>query len=84
MSRSTCSRTWPFAGATSTASARSASSARWLLLALIPAAVELPALASLAIATALLWVLIAYETVRFAELRDRLRHQLAHEGAAPD
>ena len=54
------------------------------LLALIPAAVELPALASLAIATALLWVLIAYETVRFAELRDRLRHQLAHEGAAPD
>ena len=54
------------------------------LLALIPAAVELPALASLAITTALLWVLIAYETVRFAELRDRLRHQLAHEGAAPD
>jgi low temperature requirement protein LtrA len=54
------------------------------LLALIPLAVELPALASLAIATVLLWVLIAYETVHFAELRDRLRHQLAHEGAAPD
>ena len=54
------------------------------LLALIPAALELPALASLAVATALLWVLIAYETVRFAELRDRMRHQLAHEGAAPD
>ncbi len=55
-----------------------------VLLALIPLAVELPALASLAIATALLWVLIAYETVHFAELRDRMRHQLAHEGAAPD
>jgi low temperature requirement protein LtrA len=55
-----------------------------VLLALIPLAVELPALASLAIATALLWVLIAYETVHFAELRDRMRHQLADEGAAPD
>ena len=54
------------------------------LLALIPAALELPALASLAVATTLLWVLIAYETVRFAELRDRMRHQLAHEGPAPD
>ena len=54
------------------------------LLALIPLAVELPALVTLAIATVLLWVLIAYETVHFAELRDRLRHQLAHEGAAPD
>ena len=54
------------------------------LLALIPLAVELPALVTLAIATVLLWVLIAYETLHFAELRDRLRHQLAHEGAAPD
>ena len=54
------------------------------MLALIPPALELPALASLAIATALLWLLIAYETVRFAELRDRMRHQLADEGAAPD
>jgi low temperature requirement protein LtrA len=48
------------------------------LLALIPAAVELPALATLGIAAALLAALIAYESVRFAELRDRLRH-----GAAP-
>jgi low temperature requirement protein LtrA len=48
------------------------------LLALIPAAVELPALATLGIAAALLAALIAYESVHFAELRDRLRH-----GAAP-
>jgi low temperature requirement protein LtrA len=54
------------------------------MLALVPLALELPALASLAIATALLWVLIAYETVHFAELRDRLRHQLADEGVASD
>jgi low temperature requirement protein LtrA len=53
-----------------------------LLLALIPAAVELPALATLAIVAALLALLIAYETVRFAELRDRLRHQLASEEPA--
>ncbi len=28
-----------------------------------------------AIVVALLWALIAYETWRFAELRDRLRHE---------
>jgi low temperature requirement protein LtrA len=48
-----------------------------LLDALLPAAVELPALATLAIVAALLSVLIAYENRRFAELRDRLRHQAA-------
>jgi low temperature requirement protein LtrA len=53
-----------------------------LLIALVPAAVELPALATLALLLAALAVLIAYETVRFAELRDRLRHQLAREAAA--
>ena len=47
------------------------------LLALIPAAVELPALATLGIAAALLAALIAYESVHFAELRDRLRHGAA-------
>jgi low temperature requirement protein LtrA len=50
-----------------------------VLVALLPAAVELPALATLAIVGALLVVLIVYEAHRFAELRDRLRHQLAHE-----
>jgi low temperature requirement protein LtrA len=53
-----------------------------LLLALVPAAVELPALATLSLLLAALAVLIGYETVRFAELRDRLRHQLA--GAVTD
>jgi low temperature requirement protein LtrA len=53
-----------------------------LLLALIPAALELPALATLAILAALLVALIVYESIRFAELRDRLRHQVAQEHAA--
>ncbi len=52
-----------------------------VLLALIPAAETLPALATLAIVSALLAVLIAYERVRFAELRERLRHQLAGDAA---
>jgi low temperature requirement protein LtrA len=54
----------------------------YLLVALLPAAVELPALATLGILAAALGVLIAYEARRFAELRDRLRHRLAHEAAA--
>jgi low temperature requirement protein LtrA len=49
--------------------------------ALVPAAVELPALATLGILAGVLVVLIAYEAVRFAELRDRLRHQLSAEAA---
>jgi low temperature requirement protein LtrA len=53
-----------------------------LLLALIPAAVELPALATLGILAATLAGLIAYEAVAFAELRERLRHQLAREVVA--
>jgi len=44
-----------------------------VLLALLPLAVELPALATLAIVTALLWMLIAYETHRYGEARGRLR-----------
>jgi low temperature requirement protein LtrA len=53
-----------------------------LLLALIPAAVELPALASVALVAAALAGLIAYEAVRFADARDRVRHQLAREPVA--
>jgi low temperature requirement protein LtrA len=45
-------------------------------VALLPAAVELPSLVTLAILAALLTALIVYESVRFAELRDRLRHQI--------
>jgi low temperature requirement protein LtrA len=46
-------------------------------LALIPGALALPALATLAVLAALLSVLVAYERARFAELRARLRHQAA-------
>lgn len=53
-----------------------------LLVALVPAAVELPALATLAILAAALGVLISYEQVHFAELRERLRHQLENEPVA--
>jgi low temperature requirement protein LtrA len=53
-----------------------------LLLALLPVGVELPALGTLAILTALLVVLITYEAVRFAERRDEIRHQLARKPAA--
>jgi low temperature requirement protein LtrA len=50
-----------------------------VLVALLPLAVELPALATLGILAAVLLALIAYEALRFAEARDRVRHQLARE-----
>jgi low temperature requirement protein LtrA len=49
-----------------------------VLVALLPVAVEISALVMTAIVAALLAAVIAYETWRFAELRDRLRHQLEH------
>ena len=49
-----------------------------VLLALIPLTRDLAALPIVGIIVALLWLLIAYETWRFAELRDRLRHELHH------
>ena len=49
------------------------------LLALIPLATEIASLATLAIVLGLLAVLIAYETVHFADLRERLRHQVEAE-----
>ena len=52
-----------------------------LLCALIPLGEEIPALASVAILAGLLAALIAYEAVRFADARDRIRHQLAREAA---
>jgi low temperature requirement protein LtrA len=54
-----------------------------VLLALLPLAAELPALAILAIVTALFCALIAYEAIRFAEARERVRHQLAAEPPSP-
>ena len=53
-----------------------------VLVAILPVAVELPALATLGIVAAVLVALIAYEAVRFAEARDRIRHQLAREAVA--
>jgi len=50
-----------------------------LLLALLPVAVELPALATLAIIFVALLAVIGYESVRFAGSRDRVRRQLAGE-----
>ena len=49
-----------------------------LIAALVPAAVDLPALATLGMLAAVLSALIVYEVLRFAEPRDRIRHQLAH------
>ncbi len=51
-----------------------------LLLALLPAGAVLPALATLAILAAALVALIAYEALRYADVRDRVRHQLARGG----
>ncbi|MEA2364306.1 MAG: hypothetical protein QOD71_3451 [Thermoleophilaceae bacterium] len=53
-----------------------------LLCALIPLATEIDALVSLAILAALLAALIVYETVHFAELRDKMRHQLDDQGSS--
>ena len=53
-----------------------------VLLALLPLAVELPALATLALLAALLALLIAYEAIHFGEARRRLRSQLVHEQRA--
>jgi len=50
-----------------------------VLLALLPAGATLPALMTLGILAALLTALIAYEALRYADARDRVRHQLARE-----
>jgi len=48
-----------------------------VLFALLPLAVALPALATLAIVTALLSALIVYETISYGERRGHVRHGLA-------
>ncbi len=53
-----------------------------LFLLLVPAALELPALATAGITAAVLIALVVYEAVRFSEARDRIRHQLENEAAA--
>ncbi|TMK72517.1 MAG: low temperature requirement protein A [Actinobacteria bacterium] len=46
-----------------------------VMFALLPAAVELPALATLALVTALMCALITYETISYGEGRARVRHE---------
>jgi low temperature requirement protein LtrA len=53
-----------------------------LLVALIPLATELDALLTLVLLAVLLCALIVYETLQFADLRDRMRHQLDHGSSA--
>jgi low temperature requirement protein LtrA len=53
-----------------------------VLFALIPAAWSLPPLGALALLAALLSVLIAYEALRFADARARIRSQLIAEASA--
>jgi hypothetical protein len=50
------------------------------LLALIPAGATLPALATIAILAAALVALTAYEALRYADVRERVRHQPAGGG----
>ncbi|MCW2632214.1 MAG: low temperature requirement, partial [Pseudonocardia sp.] len=56
-----------------------------VLLALIPLASQLPAMASLGLLTACVCGLVAYEALRFAEVRDKVRHrdEIATSGADP-
>jgi low temperature requirement protein LtrA len=51
-------------------------------LALIPVAVNVPALATLAILSVLLWALIGLEAISYAGSRERVRRELAAEAAA--
>jgi low temperature requirement protein LtrA len=53
-----------------------------LLVALIPLATEVDAIVTIALVAVVLAALIVYETTRFAELRDRMRHQLDHGASA--
>jgi low temperature requirement protein LtrA len=53
-----------------------------LLLALIPVAVRIPALATLALLAVALWGVIALEAVRFAGSRERIRREIAGEAVA--
>ena len=55
-----------------------------LLVALIPLVVEIDALVALALMSALLVILISYEAIRFADARDRIRHELARQPVTAD
>lgn len=53
-----------------------------MLFALLPVVVEIPALVAVLLVT-LFWAMISYEAIRFAEGRERVRHQLAAEPPSP-
>ena len=55
-----------------------------VVLALAPVASGLPALGSLAVVTAVVVAMIAIESVRFAEARERIRHEEDEEESAAD
>jgi hypothetical protein len=55
-----------------------------LLIALLPLVVEIDALVAVALMTAILVILIAYEAIRFADARDRIRHELARQPVTAD
>jgi low temperature requirement protein LtrA len=50
-----------------------------LLVVLLPLVVEVDALVAVALLAGLLVTLISYEAIRFAEARERIRHELARE-----
>jgi low temperature requirement protein LtrA len=54
------------------------------LLALIPAAMSVPALATVSGVNVLLWAMIAYETATYDERRYRLRHGLEPDDPTPE
>ena len=54
-----------------------------ILLAFLPVATEIPAVATAAVVTVLAWLLIIVETRSYGESRDRVRHDdFAHEAAS--
>jgi low temperature requirement protein LtrA len=53
-----------------------------VLLALVPAGAALPALATLGVLAAVLVALVAYEALRYADVRERVRHH-AVGGSVP-
>jgi low temperature requirement protein LtrA len=55
-----------------------------LLVALLPLVVEVDALVALGILAGVLVTLISYEAIRFADARDRVRHELAREPVTAD
>jgi hypothetical protein len=53
-----------------------------VLLALLPLGAVLPALATLGVLAGALVALILYEAVRYADVRDRVRHRAVREEVA--